>query len=465
MTVAIVFIILSLALLIFLAYKGISVMVLAPICALVAYLGSSVMIGEPGHFLATFTEIFMNGAGRFVINNFPVFLLGAIYGKFLEVSGSADSIANFVTGKIGSRYAIAAGVLTGAILTYGGVSLFVVAFAMYPICANLYKSAGLNKRLVPGTITLSAFTFGMIAPGSPQVQNAIPMRFLGTNAFSAPVIGIIAAIIECVLGIAYLTWKSKYYAKKYGPGYGEWEENLVSREKDNLPAPAVAFTPIIITLVVNLIFSRMVFPNYYDGAYLEEAPYNTTLNTVYGTWSLIIALLVSIIVCVLMNRKRLENFIKTLGEGVNGSFLAIFNTAFENGYGTVVASLAAYTVIANGITGMSENPLIATWIGTTTMAGVTGSGSGGLTIALTTLGDRLIEMANATGVPVDVLHRISVIACGGLDSLPHNGAVITVLGICQLNHKNGYPDIGVCTVVIPVITALICVILGSLGVV
>lgn len=259
MTISIIFIILSLALLILFAYKGVSVIVLAPLLALLAYLGSSVLIGQPGHFLAVFTETFMNGAGRFIINNFPIFLLGAIYGKFLEISGSADAIANFVTGKIGSKYAILAGVLTGAILTYGGVSMFVVAFAMYPICAKLYREAKLNKRLVPGTIALSAFTFGMVAPGSPQIQNAIPMRFLGTNAFAAPVLGIIAATVEAVLGITYLTWKSKVYEKKYGMGYGEWEETLRAGSTDDLPNAIIAFVPIIVTLLANLFFQELFF--------------------------------------------------------------------------------------------------------------------------------------------------------------------------------------------------------------
>ena len=463
MTIGIIFVVLSLVLLIFLAYKGISVMVLAPLMALLAYAGSTVFIGGSGHFFATYTEVFMKGAGTFIINNFPVFLLGAIYGKFLEVSGSADAIANFVTGKLGSKYAIFAGVITGAILTYGGVSLFVVAFAMYPICAKLYKEAGLNKRLVPATITLSAFTFGMIAPGSPQIQNAIPMRFLGTNAFAAPLLGLIAALLEFGLGTIYLSHKAKVYEKKYGKGYGEWTENLVDRSRDDLPGVFVAFLPIIITLVTNLIFSRIVFPNYYDGAFLETE-YNTTLQTVYGTWSLIAALIISIIVCVGLNWKRFGNFTKTLSDGVNGSFLAIFNTASENGYGTVIATLAAYGVIAGGITGISSNPLIATALGTTIMAGITGSGSGGLTIALTTIGDQLIEMANARNISLDIIHRVAVVVCGGLDSLPHNGAVITVLGICQMSHKDGYKDIGVCTVVIPLITAVVCVILGSLGV-
>ncbi|MCX7694961.1 MAG: GntP family permease, partial [Caloramator sp.] len=193
-------IILSLALLMYLAYRGITVLVLAPLLALLAALFTG---GTP--LMATYTEVYMKNLANYVRLYFPVFMLGALFGKVMEDSGSAKAIAHYIASKLGKQKAIIAVVLSCAILTYGGVSLFVVAFAVYPVAAHLFKEAGIPKRLIPGAIALGSFTFTMTAlPGTPQIQNAIPMPFFGTNAYAAPILGIVAAIIMAGLGICLL---------------------------------------------------------------------------------------------------------------------------------------------------------------------------------------------------------------------------------------------------------------------
>lgn len=458
-------IIISLCLLMFLAYKGFSVIAVSPILALAAVAVTSLVAGQSPHIMAHYTEVFMVSVGNYVRNLYPIFLLGAIFGKMLEASGSADAISDFITSKLGPKNAILAVVLSCAILTYGGVSLFVVSFAIYPIGAKLFREAGISKKLLPGAIALGAFTFTMTAlPGSPQVQNSIPMSFFGTDAYAAPVLGLVAAAIMFGLGMFWLTRRAKIIAQKE-PGYGDWVENLAKfehGENRNLPSIGVALVPIFVTLVVNFILSKHVFPGQ-DLAYLEA--FKTTGPKVIGNWSLIIALVISILTTVALNFKRMKNVIGTMNEGVTGSFLAIFNTASETGYGNVIASMAAFTVIASLITSVSSNPLVTAGISSSVLAGFTGSASGGLSIALQTMGAKLLESATAAGIDPQVLHRVASVACGGMDSLPHNGAVITLLSITQMKHKDSYLDIGMNTVVFPTFALVVIIILGSMGVV
>lgn len=468
MNIGVVFIVFSLCLLIYLAYKGFSVIAIAPVLALFAVTGAAVFSGNSTYIMAHYTQIFMVSLGNFVKAFFPIFLLGAILGKFLEVSGSADSIANFITKKLGSKNAILAVVLSCAILTYGGVSLFVVTFAMYPIGAKLFREAKINKKLLPGSIALGAFTFTMTAlPGSPQIQNAIPMKYFGTDAYAAPILGIIASLIMFLGGLVYL----KARAKKLSiiePGYGEWKENLesnVEKENKNLPSFGAAILPVIITLVVNFVFSRIIFLNQ-NLSYLKTDFFgNVNKAAVIGTWSLILALLASILAIILLNYKRMKKVIlSTLNTGVSGSFLAIFNTASEVGYGNIIKSMAAFSIVAATITSISSNPLVTTAISSSVLAGITGSATGGVSIALQTMGEQLIQTAQSQGISLQVLHRVAAIACGGMDTLPHNGAVITLLAITQMTHKDSYRDICVNTVIIPTLTVIVIIVLGTIGI-
>lgn len=468
MTVAILGIILSLGLLMYLAFRGFSVIAIAPLLALLAVVIAGIGMGESFHVMASYTEVFMAKLGGYIKANFPIFLLGAILGKFLEDSGSADSISRTITNLLGKNFAILAVVLSSAILTYGGVSLFVVAFASYPIGARLFKEAGIPKRFLPGAIALGAFTFTMTAlPGTPQIQNSIPMKYFGTDAFAAPVLGIVASLIIGCGGVFWLTWRSKR-AMARGEGYGEHDESnlAVSSSTNDKPLPNffLAMVPILIVLVLNFVLSKMVYTNM-DLSYLTEGYAIENPSSVIGTWSLIISLVVGILATVILNYKRFDNVLKSLTNGVSGSFLAIFNTASETGYGNVIASLSVFTVISGFLLHISSNPLINEAIAVSSLAGITGSASGGLSIALDTVGADLLKEALRLGISPEVLHRVASIACGAMDTLPHNGAVITLLGITGMTHRKSYADIGMCTVILPTIAVTVVIILASFGIV
>ena len=452
-------IVLSLGLLMYLAYRGISVLVLAPILALVAVLFS----GEGAVLLGTYTQIFMQSLGGYVVKYFPIFLLGALFGKLMDDSGAARTIARWLVSKLGQQQSLLSIVLACGILTYGGVSLFVVGFAVYPIAAALFRESNLPKRFIPGAIALGALTFTMTAlPGTPAIQNAIPMPFFSTDAFAAPILGIIGGLIMLVGGMWWLSYRVKN-AVAGGEGYGEHHEEQVEINVENDPSITFALLPIILVITANFALSKYLLP-LLDTTYLADAKYGaTSLNTVLGTWAIICALVLACLVLIVSNWKRWQDLKNTINKGAFGSLLPIFNTASEVGYGSVIASLGAFIVVRDFLVGLSpSNPLISEAIVVNVLAGITGSASGGLSIALNTMGEVYLNLGSQFNISPELLHRIASMASGGLDALPHNGAVISLLAICGLTHRQSYPDIGMVAVVIPLIALVAVIALGTL---
>lgn len=455
-------IVISLLLLMYLAYRGISVLILAPLLALLAALLS----GSP--LLATYTQVFMPALGRYIVQFFPLFLLGAVFGKLMEVTGSARALAEAITTKVGSKQTVLAVVLACGVLTYGGVSLFVVAFAVYPIAAALFVRAGHPKRFIPAALALGSFTFTMTAvPGTPAIQNAIPAPYFGTDAFAAPILSIMAAIIMFVGGVLWLN-RRVASAVAAGQGYGEDDQYSrsegIAEDTQDLPSVFLATLPIIVVIGLNLILTRFVLPSI-DTSYLAEDRFgNIALGDVRGVWAIIASLFVAVLVLIAVNWQRLRGELNdALTNGVAGSFLPIFNTASEVGYGSVIASLPAFAIITAGVTGLfPSNPLISEAIAINALAGITGSASGGLSIALETLGETYASLGQAAGISPELLHRVAALSSGGFDCMPHNGAVITLLAITGLNHRKSYPDIAVVAVAVPVVALILVIVLGTM---
>ena len=446
----------ALAGLMFLAYRGLSLLLLAPGMAILA-----VLLAEGGPVLASYTQVFMQATGGFVIQYFPLFLLGAVFGKLMEASGSARVLADGIIRGLGARRAILAVVLSCAVMTYGGVSLFVVAFAVWPIAAALFREADLPKALIPATIALGAFTFTMTAlPGTPAIQNAIPMPYFGTTPFAAPGLGVITGALMLGLGWGWL----EYRARALGPGYGGEAERTAKEGAGGSPSLGVAAIPLALVLVLNLVFTFLIIP-LMDTEYLSLPEYGATdVGSVRGVWSIIAALTLSSFALVALNWRRLaDDMAGTLEHGAQDSLKPIFNTASLVGFGAVIASLSSFGVIRDWVVTVGgENPLISLAIGTSLLAGMTGSASGGMSIALSTLGETYMQMGEAAGISPELLHRVTAVATGGLDALPHNGAVITLLTICGLTHRQAYSDIAVVAVLIPIFALVMLVTLGTL---
>lgn len=453
-------ILLSLGLLMYLAYRGHSVILLAPLLAMLAVLLS----GEANTMLGVYTQVFMKGLGGYIISFFPLFLLGAIFGKLMDDSGSALSISESLVTKLGKKQAVLSIVMACAILTYGGVSLFVVGFAVYPIAAALFRELNIPKRLIPGAIALGALTFTMTAlPGTPAIQNAIPMPFFKTDSFAAPGLGAIGGLIMLVGGMIWLNYRTKT-ALNAGEGYGQHHhDKLAVVDRSSKPSLLVALLPIILVILINFICTKWLLPSM-DNSYLASEEFGAVpLTKVLGIWAIVIALVVSCGAMILLNWKRWKNLKESLSEGALGSLLPIFNTASEVGYGSVIATLTGFIIVKEFLLGLSPgNPLISEAVFVNVMAGITGSASGGLSIALNTMGDNYLQLASQFGINPELMHRVASIASGGLDALPHNGAVITLLVICQLTHRESYKDIFVVAVAVPVLALIAVIALGTL---
>ena len=453
-------IIISLILLMFFAYRGLTVLLLAPLMAALAVLLS----GDGGFLMPAYTETFMSALGNYLLKFFPVFLLGALFGQLMADSGAATSISNGIMKRLGAKHAILVVILVCGLLTYGGVSLFVVAFAIYPISKVLFRQAGIPKRLVPASIALGSFTFTMTAlPGTPAIQNAIPIPYYGTNAFAAPGLGIIGGAVMFLLGWWWLHSRAAKAAKK-GEGYGTYSDDALEDkepEKSDMPF-LIALLPQVLVIAVNAVLTNFDFPNV-NFTFLSEHFPDLKVSAQQGLWSIIIALLTACSVLIVLNLRHWKHLQGTVNKGVYGSMLPIFNTASEVGYGAVIASLAGFAIIRDSVLGIAPgNPVISEAVAMTALAGITGSSSGGLSIALQTLGADYLAMAQAAGISPELLHRVAVMAAGGFDTLPHCGAVITLLSICHLNHKQSYMDIAAVTIAIPAVATITVITLGTL---
>jgi H+/gluconate symporter-like permease len=431
----------ALAFLMFVAYRGFSVILFAPVAAM-----GAVLLTDPAAVPPVFTGVFMDKMVGFVKLYFPVFLLGAVFGKVIELSGFSKSIVAAVIGLVGRQRAMLAIVLVCAVLTYGGVSLFVVVFAAYPFAAEMFRQSGIPKRLVPGTIALGAFTFTMDSlPGTPQIQNIIPTTFFRTDTWAAPVLGTIGAAFILAVGLAYLEWRRRRAAAA-GEGYGEGHTNEPEPAADEaLPHPAVAILPLVVVGVLNKVFTSLIAALY--GARHEVAlagmaqPLVTQVPSVAAIWAVLGALLAGILTVLAFAYGRVaRRFAEGSKAAVGGALLASMNTAAEYGFGAVIAALPGFLVIREALRAI-PNPLVNEAISVTVLAGVTGSASGGMSIALAAMADQFIAGAEAAGIPLEVLHRVASMASGGMDTLPHNGAVITLLAVTGLTHRQSYGDI------------------------
>jgi len=406
----------------------------------------------------------------------------------MDDSGSVHAIAQFISGKLGPRHAILAVVLAGALVTYGGVSLFVAFFVLAPMARELFRAANIPHRLMPAAIALGTFTFTMSAmPGTPAIQNTIPMPFFGTTPFAAPGLGIIAAAIMLTFGMWWLG-RAEASARKAGEGYGGSAElgtaaiaddqfireratqshefdpaEIPHGKRSDVPPPiGTAFIPLLVVIGVNLLMSLLILPRLDYSFLAQERWGGTSLSAVAGVWSVAVALATATATLVALHWPRLTDLRASMDAGANASVLPIFSVASLVGFGAVIAALPTFAVVRDWVLSISGGPLVSLAIATNILAAITGSASGGLTIALDALGDTYLQIARTNGIDPALMHRIAVIGSGTLDSLPHNGAVVTLLAVCGSNHRESYLDMVVACIVGPIIALVVVIALGSM---
>jgi H+/gluconate symporter-like permease len=474
-------ILLALGFLIALAYRGWSVLLLAPVAALLAAAAAR----EP--LLAHWTQTFMGGAAKFLAEFFPLFLLGALFGKLMDDSGSVSAIANLMTDRLGPRRAMLAVVLAGAIITYGGVSLFVAFFVLAPMAQSLFQAADIPRRLMPAAIVLGTSTFTMSAlPGTPAIQNAIPMPFFGTTPFAAPGLGTIASLIMLAFGLWWLH-RAEAAARARGERYHAGtvdvadkaakddfvrERAIAAREFDpaeihrgqhgkSMPPTVRAILPLVIVIAVNLSMSLVILPRL-DLSYLSEERWGpSSLASVGGIWAVATALTAAIVTVVALNWSRLPSLRESMDAGANASVLPAIGVASLVGFGAVVAAMPAFAVVRDLVLSIGGGPLVSLAIAINVLSALTGSASGGMTIALDALGETYLRLASEANIDPALLHRVATISAGTLDSLPHNGAVVSLLAVCGLTHRDSYRDIVMVGIVGALLALLAIILLGS----
>jgi len=427
-------VLIAIALIIYLAYKGWGIIPASVLCALI------VVITNNGDIWQALSVIYINGFSYFAGTYFLIFVLGALFGHVMGESGSASAISYKLLDWFGESRAVLVVALATSVLTYGGVNLFIVIFTVYPLALILFKAADLPKRLICASVGIGAGTFTMTAlPGSPSIQNLIPAQVLGTTATAAPMMGIICSIFLFGAGVWYVQSQAKKAhanGEHFVPGPRDNMEKLSLADPEKLPHWAVAFLPLVVVIgVIFLLKGKM--------------------DALYGVS---IALVAGIVLTYILNWKRFSNPLKALNEGCANSVMALINTAAIVGFGFVVQNVPAFQAFVKFALGMKFNPLISEAIAVNVIAGITGSASGGLTIFMKTMGPAFLE----TGINPEVLHRVASIASGGLDSLPHSGAVITLLMVMGLTHKEAYKDLGVVTLVIPLLATVLAIAIGVL---
>ncbi|MFT4414919.1 GntP family permease [Fredinandcohnia humi] len=427
----------GLALLIFLTMKGMNLLVAGPLCALFVAVCSGLPLFPQlaGEGEANLVGNYMSGFTSFVTSWYLMFLLGAIFGKVMEDSGAADSVSKWIVDKLGMKFAVFAIVLACAVLTYGGVSLFVVAFSVYPMAISLFKQANLPRRFIPATLAFGSVTFTMTSAGSPEIQNWIPIDYLNTSPYAGWEVSAIVALFMMIFGY---WWLKRMISKAVAKG-----ETFVSRENDPvvadkaLPNPFTGLLPLVVVLILSYIFHDSLAQS-----------------------ALIIALLGGVITTYLLNRKYFKSFWNAVSDGTMGALIAIGNTAAVVGFGGVAKAVPAFQTAVEAMTSIPGSPLIGGAIAVSVIAGMTGSASGGQAIALPLIAPHYVEM----GVNTEALHRVVAISSGALDSLPHNGYVVTtVRSICGESHQDAYWAVGALTVIVPAIGVAIAIILFSLG--
>jgi H+/gluconate symporter-like permease len=426
-------IVVSLAFIIVLALRGWHIIVIAPLAAVIAALFSDLNV------LQTLTGPYMKGftnyAGRFYL----IFLMGTLFGKFMEDSGAAKSIAHAIIKLIGGsgnpmRVLIAFSIVN-MVLTYGGVSLFVVIFTVLPIARSLWKEAD-----IPWHLFMLSFVFGAASltmtmlPGSPQIQNIMPTKYMKTTAMAAPALGLLAAVVVATLNLLYMKYcvnKYKKAGEHYIPPTGVGIV-AVSEEAKDMPNVWLSLLPMVVVLVF--------------------------LNVPAIKLDIIYSLGAGALVCAIIFWPRYANIVDTLSKGAVNTVIPIVNTCADVGYGMAVAATAGFKVVSGWLLTLPMHPIISLAVATNLMAGITGSASGGMGIVLETLVPKYL----ALGISPELAHRIVAMSSGCFDAMPHNGVIITILAVAGLTHVNAYKHVFWGHIVATLIALVICIPLGIL---
>lgn len=446
MTVSFLGLIAGLGLLMFMTIRGINIIIAAVMCSVVVSITGGLNLIE------ALTTDYMGGFTNFFASWFLTFLLGAVFGKVMEDTKAANSIADWFKRTFGAKRAVFAVVAACALMTYGGVSVYIVAFSVYPIAVSLFKSANLPHRFIPGALVFGSISFTMTSPGSPEIQNLLPTEHFGTTPTAGGWIGVLISLLIMVVGgilLGRMVQKAVDKGEIFSMGHiSESAIDEVAATKletegnTNREIPEKGLPNIVISIIP--LFSVV-------------AVLNIVARFLLTDQAVLVALFAGIIVgWALMYKNAIGTHWKALTKGTENALQAIANTCAVVGFGAVAAKVPAFTAIVDTLTGMPGLEYAGLATAVTVIAAITGSASGGLGIALPILA----PIYSAQGLDPGAMHRISALASGGLDSLPHNGYIVTTInGVCKETHVRSYKPVFVLSVIVPTVFLALAVIL------
>lgn len=423
-------IIIGLSLLIKMVMKGVNIFIVAIVCSSIVAITGGLNLYDALKFE------YMDGFVGFLKANFFIFLTGTLMGKMMEITNGAKAIAKMIVSFLGKDKALISIPLACGILAYGGVSVFVVSFAVFPIALEVFKEADLPRNYIPAALTFGCSTFAMVAPGAPQIHNAVPAQILGTEIMAGTINGFISCGVMLIIGSVILY---KMVAKEKAKG-----AHFVAKptdefhEETKLPNGFIALIPIIISiLLINMKINGKTIAPIETGVFIG-----------------------ALLTFILLNKHQDNRKIAMhVGEACKTTIFSICSTCAVVAFGTVVKATTAFPIIVNSMVNIPGPAIAGAAIGTTVIAGVCGSASGGLGIAVPLLAPAFM----AKGISAAALHRTMAIASAALDSLPHNGYIVTVTnGLCNETHKDAYMPVFWLTVVTPIIGTVVAVLLFTM---
>lgn len=443
----------SIGLLMFWVVRGHSVYIVAPLAAFVALVTSG---ADP---LTGMTGPYMTGFAEYMRRYLPVFLLGAVFGKLMEDSGGVAVLAGRVGRMFGPTRACLAVVLACAVLTYGGVSLFVVGFSAYPLAVRLFREGNLPRRFIPAAIAFGTITFTMTSAGSPAIQNLIPIPILVTDPRAGWPASLVAAVVMLVTGQWYLD-----YAIRNAINRGEKFEPRDSDVQDETgdyglrPGVVRSLFPLVVTVLsLNLLplvargVGEWLLPSFADesgtqvvGRWLVRFPQDPVLSIALGVVAALVVL-----------RGSLGSPWASCGTAASSGILACAATSSVVGFGAILQTLPAFRQVVDAVLRMPVDPLVGIAVAMGVIAMIAGSASGAQGIALPLFKQVYLD---GLGVPARALHRVAAIASGTFDSLPSNGyIVILIRNICGETHAGSYGAIFVTTVLVPILGTAVAI--------
>ena len=444
----------GLALLILLALRGVNIVFASVLCSLVVIVTNGLPLAES---LSQYYALGPLGTFTFAGKFFLLFAAGAIFGRVMGESHAATSISLSMLRSLGAKRVLWIATLASALLTYGGVVIFVIIFAMYPLGLQLLQQTNTPKRLLAGALALGAGTFTLTAlPGTPSIHNVISSVALGTDLYAGGWLGLLGGAIMFGLGIWYLEYQ-RLLAIKNGEGFVAGpNDRILDADVDGKEYPhwLISILPVIFVLLVimlprlmNLIMADAVKTG--QGPLFDLLRFAGSQQILWPSIALVCGTLLAILMMPAVRCKTMNIF----SLGTHDSIMPLMSTAAVIGFGGVVTQTAGFQEFTRIMVDSSLPPLISMFASINLVAGITGSAAGGLQIFMKTMSQDYLAM----GIDPAALHRLVTMASGGLDSLPHSGAVIALLTIMGLTHKETYRDIFVITVVIPLFASVVAI--------